>query len=83
MPPFPGVLLRHYQGDGGIGADVSHGDGGIGAEVNAASHGDGGIGADVLAEIEGAVKAFSPIALVNTISTKTATTNHLDMDPSE
>jgi len=59
------------------------GDGGIGAVVLAESQGDGGIGAVVLAEIEWAVKAFRPIALVSTSRTKTATTNHLDMDPSE
>jgi len=82
LPPLPGVLPRHYQGDGGIGAVVNQGDGGIGAVV-AVSHGDGGIGAVVMAEIEWAVKAFSPIALVRTSSTKTTTTNHLDMDPSE
>ena len=61
---------------------MNQGVGGIGAVV-ADSHGVGGIGAVVKTEIEWVVKAFRPIALVSTSRTKTATTNHLDMDPSE
>jgi hypothetical protein len=56
---------------------ASHGEGGIGALVLAASQGDGGIGALVFAS------ACTPIALVNTSKTNTATNDHLDIDPSE
>ena len=66
------------QGVGGTGADVlAQGVGGTGADVLA--QGVGGTGADVLA-IE---MAFKLTALANTIMAKTATTNHLLIDPSE
>jgi len=44
----------------------------------------GGTGPLLMASIAwGAVKAFSPMALDRTSSTKTTTINHLFMDPSE
>ena len=71
--------LADYQGDGGIGAlllATSQGDGGIGALLFA-SQGEGGIGALLFAS------ALRPIALVKTSRTNTATSDHLDIDPSE
>jgi hypothetical protein len=63
---------------GGTGADVLfQGVGGTGADVLA--QGVGGTGADVLAN----VIAFKPTALAITDMTKTVTTNHLLIDPSE
>jgi hypothetical protein len=61
----------------------SHGEGGIGPVVLAANQGDGGIGPVVFASVLWVVKAFRPIALVKTSRTRTATTIHLFMDPSE
>ena len=52
------------------------GDGGIGAAVLATNQGDGGIGAAVFS-------ALRPIAPVKTSRTNTATSDHLDIDPSE
>lgn len=83
--------LADYQGDGGIGAAVfDQGDGGIGAAVLATSQGDGGIGAAVFAANQGdggigaaVFSALTPIALVKTSRTNTATSDHLDIDPSE
>jgi len=67
-----------FQGVGGTGADVlAQGVGGTGADVLA--QGVGGTGADVLAS----VMAFRPTALANTNMTRTATANHLLIDPSE
>jgi len=66
------------QGVGGTGAVVlAQGVGGTGAVVLA--QGVGGTGAVVLAT----EMAFRPTALANTNMTKTATTNHLLIDPSE
>jgi hypothetical protein len=66
------------QGAGGTGAVVlAQGAGGTGAVVLA--QGAGGTGAVVLAT----VIPFRPTALANTNMAKTATTNHLLMDPSE
>jgi hypothetical protein len=60
-----------------------HGVGGIGPLVFARSHGVGGIGPLVLASVAWVASAFRPTALVKTSNTKTATINHLFIDPPE
>lgn len=73
--------LVDIHGVGGTGALVDiHGVGGTGALVLATNQGVGGTGALVLA-IVWVTTAFRPIALVKTSRTKTATTNHLFIDP--
>jgi len=74
--------LGFYQGVGGIGLLVfAHGVGGIGLLVFANNQGVGGIGLLVLANVEWVAKAFRPTALASTSNTKTATINHLFIDP--
>jgi hypothetical protein len=80
----------NYQGDGGIGPLLfAQGEGGIGPLLLAASQGDGGIGPLEFAQGDGGIgplelaSARRPIALVNTSRTITATSDHLDIDPSE
>lgn len=79
------LVPRHfYQGDGGIGLVVlSHTDGGLGPVILAANQGDGGIGLVVFASVEWVVNAFKPIALVKTNKTRSTTSIHLFIDPSE